>query len=344
MSSSKFPSRYSFNISQISNSHISVTNSIAAGDSDAPNQPRPDRSHIQDSRSKDADGGQDPAIASAGSTLGAQGEEPRQNTQLISSVSSGSFNTHRNRARNAPQKLVMSGERNRVATFATPTTSHTKSSFYAQQPAAERSDPETACGSQTDFALRSLEHSPTFQRISNRAIYVALSLASDGEFHYILYIPFAKEKLLGWEWHFHQADETWTAPLKDMNHLLISQDLVLLYRVGELTSSNFETCNRELNLLDVNGCRGDRVSAPVDVNSMSSQEGQAPRDTQLVCSATELLYATSEARVKQALRTLEDGKILSTRGDLAYLLNNATYLATQLGPSFHNNGLSVVMD
>lgn len=200
--------------------------------------------------------------------------------------------------------------------------------------------PETASSTsskppQDEAALREATNSqpsdnsnPRWKALTNNAVYVALhAVYVPFTYHCGLFIPTSKERHQGVGWSINNDEGNWKQKLLSFDEVFARPTLLLLHRVGQIHEGREADCERKLHTLHADGTCSDNRVATVPGSSSRLMYGTAAPDAH--GHAEEDM--DSMARVKQAMRTLSDDRLITVCEDRAAALeDHISHLVEQI--------------
>ena len=167
-----------------------------------------------------------------------------------------------------------------------------------------------------------------WEALKNNTIYVAVYARSlPNSYHCGLFLSRCKETRLGLGWSINNDEGGWNEKLLSFDAVFNCPHLLLLYGVAQIPIGREMSCEQKLRTLRADGTSSENRmatvlgSGPRLVSGPSEPQDHGPAQDNL----------DSMARVKQAMRTLLDCKLVTVCADRAETLEDDVYgLAGQI--------------
>ena len=219
-------------------------------------------------------------------------------------------------------------------TFSSCTTgkASTTSTDTSQDETGLRESTSSNSSSNFDFRLGALE---------DNTVYVAVHACSlPGSYHCGLFISRCKETHLGLGWTINNDEGGWNEKLLSFDAVFDRSHLLLLHRVAQIREGKEEFCEQKLRTLRADGTSSDNRVATILASSSRLVSGAAePHEHGPAQDEVD-----SMARVKQAMRTLLDSKLITVCTDRAETLeDDVSRLAGQIWDQVVSNKMHALV-
>jgi hypothetical protein len=180
-----------------------------------------------------------------------------------------------------------------------------------------------------------------WEALKNNTVYVAVHARSlPGSYHCGLFISRCKERHLGLGWSINNDEGGWIEKLLSFDAVFNHSHLLLLHRVGQVHEGREVVCEQKLRTLRADGTSSGNCVATVPGSSSRLVSGTAaPHEHGPAQDDMD-----SMARVKQAMRTLLDNRLITVCADRAEALeDDVSRLAGQIWDQVVSNKMHALV-